>query len=175
MTHWRALGGLSLIISALSLLFLLPLSIPYNTTVQDPVRWDLLWREGWLKQTSGFILLSPGTLLSVLALRKRMTSFRWGAFDAWRLVHALIGMLAVTTLVAHTGLRLGSGLNLVLVLCFIGMLLSGAVLGGVIGFEHKLNTSTGKRWRSLSLGIHLFLLWPIPALLIFHILKGYYF
>lgn len=174
-THWRTLGGLSVIISVFSLLFLLPLSIPYNTTVQEPVRWDLLWREGWLKQTSGFTLLGLGVLLSVLALRKRIASFRWGAFDAWRLIHVLIGTLAVTALVAHTGLRLGSGLNLVLVLCFIGMLLSGAVLGGVIGFEHKLNTSTGKRWRNLSLGTHLFLLWPIPALLIFHILKGYYF
>ena len=84
-------------------------------------------------------------------------------------------MLAVVTLIAHTGLRLGHNLNLYLMLSFVGLLLVGAIASGVIGLQHALPRGIAKRTRELSLWMHIFLLWPLPALLGFHILKTYWF
>jgi nitrite reductase (NADH) large subunit len=83
-------------------------------------------------------------------------------------------MLAVTALIAHTGLRLGHYLNLYLMLSFVGLLLGG-VASGIIGLQHLLPRGVAKRSRELSLWMHILLLWPLPALLGFHILKTYWF
>lgn len=167
---WSAAVSL---LAALAIL-LLP-AIPYAQSVQAELRWDLLWRDGLIKQISGFSLLGLGILVSLISLRKRIARVSLGSFTSWRIVHVLLGVLAVATLVAHTGLRLGYHLNLYLMLAFVGLLLAGAVASGVIGLQHVLPRAMAKRTRELSLWMHIVLLWPLPGLLGFHVLKTYWF
>ena len=86
-------------------------------------------------------------------------------FASWRLVHVLLGTLAVITLIGHTGLRLGYNLNLLLMLNFLALLLAGSVASGVIGLQRVLPRGRARRTRELSLWLHILLLWPLPALL----------
>ena len=167
---WTAVSAL---IAALAIL--LAPAIPFPDSVQHAVRWDLLWREGLIKQISGFTLLALGVAVSLISLRKRVSRVRFGEFSGWRVVHVLLGTLAAATLIAHTGLRLGHHLNLYLMLCFTGLLLVGALAGGVIGWQHVLPNRLARRARSWSLWAHIVLLWPLPALLGFHVLKTYWF
>lgn len=111
-----------------ALLFLFAPAIPYNTSVQTSLQWDQLWRDGLLKQISGFTIL--GLLLMGLLVSPRKRIKKWspkGTFDAWRLFHIVTGLLVLAALLAHTGMRLGHGLNLWLMLGFSGLLLAGGV------------------------------------------------
>jgi nitrite reductase (NADH) large subunit len=172
---WRSLSGISLVIALLVLLFLLPVKLPYNTSVQDALQWDGLWRDPLQKQITGFGLLGSGLLLALLGLRKRLSVFRWGSFERWRLLHVILGLTTTAILLLHTGLRLGQELNLLLMLSFIGLLLSGSAHGCLYGFEHRLPAGWLSRTRRLSHWGHVLLLWPLPLLLGLHVAKTYYF
>ena len=165
--------GLTALLAALAIL--LAPAIAFPDSAQVAVRWDLLWRDGLIKQISGFSLLGLGVAVSLISLRKRVSRVSFGKFTSWRLLHVLLGTLAAATLIAHTGLRLGYHLNLYLMLCFTGLLLAGAVAGGTIGWQHALPRRLARRARNWSLWAHIVLLWPLPALLGFHILKTYWF
>ncbi len=165
--------GIAALLAALIMLFVPP--IPFADSVQGGWQLDQLWRDGLLKQISGFTLLGLGVLVSLISLRKRIKRLTFGSFGHWRVVHVVLGLLAVATLIAHTGLRLGHQLNLYLMLSFIGLLLAGALAGGVIGLQHALPRGIANRTRELSLWMHILLLWPLPVLLGFHILKSYWF
>ena len=85
--------------------------IPYAATVQVPWQWDVLWRESFWKQVSGFTVLGLSVLILLLSLRKRIRRFTLGDFPVWRVVHAVLGALTLAGLAVHTGGRLGSNLN----------------------------------------------------------------
>jgi nitrite reductase (NADH) large subunit len=134
-----------------------------------------LWRNGLFKQISGFTLLGIGVIVSLISLRKRVKRLTIGDFSSWRAIHVALGVIAVFTLLAHTGFRLGFNINLYLMMCFIGLILVGAIASGVIGLQHVLPKKLAGQARELSLWAHILLLWPLPALLGFHILKSYWF
>jgi len=167
---WTAMTTL---VAALAMLF--APAVPFADSVQTAMHWDQLWRNGLIKQISGFVLLALAILISLISLRKRVKRISFGGFGHWRLVHVVLGTLAVATLIAHTGLRLGHNLNLYLMSSFVGLLLVGAIAGGVIGLQHALPRGIARRTRELSLWTHILLLWPLPVLLGFHILKTYWF
>lgn len=171
----RVLGVAGVLAGLATLLWPLPVAVPYADTVQAGLRIDALWRDGLLKQISGFTLLGLSLLLALLALRKRVPRIRWGRFDGWRLAHVLIGVLALAALFAHTGLRPGDNLNLALLLVFAGLLVAGAVAGAIIGLQHVLPLTLARRARALAIWSHVLLLWPLPALLGFHVLKTYWY
>lgn len=176
-TRWsKALSWAALISTIAALLiFLLP-AIPYNDSVQAPIRWDELWRDGLWKQVSGFTILGLFVLGLIVSPRKRVRKLQsLGSFDVWRLVHILTGVLVIAALLAHTGMRLGNGLNFYLMFGFTGLLLAGGLLTLSIAQEHRLSLSTARRLRSISLWMHLLLFWPVPVLLGFHIFKTYFF
>ena len=108
-------------------------------------------------------------------MRKRLSWMKWGGFDGWRAVHVLMGVMTVAVLVAHTGFRFGEELNFYLMLVFATLLLAGAVAGAVMGMQHKLPITLARRTRALAVWAHVLLLWPLPALLGFHILKTYWY
>jgi nitrite reductase (NADH) large subunit len=165
-------GGLA---SLLALLIVLAPAIPYAGSVQVELRLDTLWRDALIKQISGFSLLALGLLVSLISLRKRVRRVSFGSFSRWRSLHVLLGILAVLTLVAHTGLRLGHQLNAYLMLTFVSLLLVGGLASGVTGLQHRLPREFAQQSRSLSLWAHILLIWPLPVLLGFHILKVYWF
>lgn len=171
----RTLLGAAAFAALLALACLLLPAIPYNDSVQAGLRWDRLWRDGLYKQVSGFVLLGGALSISAIGLRKRIGSFTLGGYPGWRNWHVLAGSLLVVVLITHTGLRLGHELNLLLMLAFVGLLLAGALASGVIGLQHALPQRLARRARNLSLWTHILLLWPLPALLGFHVLKTYWF
>jgi nitrite reductase (NADH) large subunit len=151
----------------LTILFFVAPPIPYSGTVQSAVPYDLIWRNGVWKEATGFTLLTFSLAGLVMSLRKRWMRFRFGAFEVWRLLHALMGVGALIVLVAHTGLRFGTNLNFALMSIFVGANLLGAFAGVAGGLD--------LRWRRFATWMHIVMIWPLPVLVGFHILMAYYF
>lgn len=154
--------------------------MPYANSLESPLaKLDSLWRVTFYKQISGFVLLGLSAIVLLLSLRKRLSKFTWGAFPKWRIMHVIVGVLSLIVIFIHTGFRAGNNLNFILMLTFSILLLVGVVASAVISQEHQLTKKLSQRIlikiRKTSILTHILLFWPIPALLIFHIIKSYYF
>jgi nitrite reductase (NADH) large subunit len=173
---FRTLLVASLLATIVALVFFLSPPLEYAKTVQAAWSIDMLWRDGFFKQVSGFTMLGIAVFISVISMRKRIRKFvnLW-EFSSWRIMHVVLGLLMLGVLFLHTGFRLGNNLNFALMLTFTALLLVGAISGMAIGYEHSLPKRMAKHVRSVAMWSHIILLWPLPALLGFHILKTYYF
>lgn len=171
---WKVLLGTGAVAAPVALALALVILVPYAATVQVSWQWDLLWRESFWKQVSGFSVLGLSVVLATISLRKRVRRFTLGDFPVWRVVHAVLGALTLAGLAVHTGGRLGSNLNFTLMATFLGVVALGAAAGGVIALEHRLGSGAA-RLRRTWLWTHILISWPIPVLLGFHVLKTYYF
>jgi nitrite reductase (NADH) large subunit len=159
-----------------ALMFLFGPTVPYVGSVQQPLQWDQLWRNGLFKQISGFTVLGLFAIGLLLSLRKRSRLLdRRGGFDAWRMAHIVLGVAVIVGLALHTGFRSGSGLNFMLMLSFSLMLLLGALSTGVIAFDHRIGGALATRLRRQSVWMHILLFWPVPALLGWHVFKSYWY
>lgn len=173
--HRTLLGGAAFALFGVLAFFLLP-NLPYADSVQHAWHWDQLWRDGLFKQISGFSVLGLLAVGLLVSLRKRVRRLeRLGRFDGWRLAHVVLGALVVVALTAHTGLRMGNGLNFLLMASFSLMLLIGAVTTAAIALQHRIDAGTALRLRRQSLWLHILLFWPVPALLGWHVFKTYWF
>jgi nitrite reductase (NADH) large subunit len=171
---WRTLLAASSLAVKAAVALAIVLAVPYAATVQVPWQWDLLWRENYWKQVSGFTVLGLAAVVSVLSLRKRVARFTLGDFPLWRVAHAVLGALTVAALLVHTGGRLGSNLNFLLMSAFLGVVTVGGVVGGVIALEHRFGGAAARARRSW-VWAHILVAWPLPILLGFHVFKTYYF
>ena len=87
--------------------------------------------------------------------------------------HAALGALALGLLYWHTGFSLGENLNRWLMLSFLGV--------GIVGITAALLTRLQAsmpamgRLRQGSTWLHILVCWPLPVLLLFHVLSAYYF
>jgi nitrite reductase (NADH) large subunit len=170
---WLWGGGLAALL--LAALVWLPLDIPYPDTASLRVHWDLLWRDGFVKQVSGFTLLGIAVLLAALSLRKRVPALaKAGRYATWRALHIGLGVAVLVALVVHAGGRMGSNLNLWLSACMAGAALAGAFASLGIARNH-VPAHPARRWRPAATWVHVLLLWPLPVLLGFHILKTYWY
>ena len=162
------------IVTAL-MVFFLP-SLSYSSSVNSEFNFNLIWRDTFYKQISGFTLLGISILISIISIRKRFTKIvsLWD-YSYWRVAHIVTGALVIAILLTHTGFRFGDNLNFYLMLVFSSLIFVGAAAGAIIGFEHKLPRRLAKQLRLYAVWSHILLLWPLPALLGFHILKTYYY
>jgi nitrite reductase (NADH) large subunit len=135
---------------------------------------DQLFRSSLFRQLTGFGIVGALALGSLLSARKRLSWFRWGEFTSYRALHTCLGVAALVLVCVHTGLRLGAHLNLALMLTFVTASLLGAVAGVASYFEAR-GGERARRLRGALTRVHLWALWPLPALLFFHILSAYYF
>lgn len=172
---WKPISIAAVFATAVALLYAFWPGLPYQDSVMGPLSWDALWRDSFLRKVSGFTLLGGGAILSVITLRKRVNRFAWLDFSWWRVFHVLLGAVLLLALLVHSGARMGDNLNFWLMLSFLGVLLSGGLLGIGIGNEHQLPRKVVSKVREWSLWLHLLFLWPLPVLLSFHILKAFYF
>jgi nitrite reductase (NADH) large subunit len=159
---------------ALTILFAQP--IPFADSVQAGLRkLDVLWRDSFWKQATGFTLLGLALISLLMSLRKRIKRFAWGEFGHWRAVHAVLGTITLLALVSHTGFRLGHNFNFVLMSNFLALAVVGAMAGAVTSLERRLQPASAKRLRAFWTGTHIALVWPLPVLVVFHVLMAYYF
>lgn len=175
---YKALIALSALAGLLALALAVLPRIPYPTSFDaDSIR-DWLWRDPIIKQWTGWGLLAIAALAMTIGLRKRLRiTDRLGAYDGWRLVHLGIGLLAAIGLVVHTGLRPGANLNLALFASFTATLVMGAVAGLATGGDHALRArrigTSRKPARSLPVWIHILAVWPLPVLILVHVVIVY--
>ncbi len=153
--------------------------IPLAESVRDGHRKiDWLWRDDVARQFSGFTLLGLMLVGMIFSLRKRISRFQFGSYGLWRAVHAILGTAAIVAIAVHTGFRLGENLNLVLSLVFIGTAIFGTLAGIASSIESRLEGSWAmllRCWRPRLTRLHLWLFWPLPLLIAFHILSFYWF
>lgn len=161
-----ALGPLSLaaVVAVTAFLLAPPLSVDAPPPLLDGL--SRFWLRGEHKMASGFALagVAAGALLLIASRRLARRRRRGPLLVA---LHALVGVLAMAGLVAHTGLHAGDHLNRALLLAFLGAIASGGALG--------LASRLARRARSPLLWGHLLLLGALPVLLAFHIVAVFYF
>jgi nitrite reductase (NADH) large subunit len=170
----RALLASSIIALTFVLVWLAAPAIPYRESVVG-FAYDTLWRRSEGRMLTGFALVGSLLIGSVLSLRKRLASIRFGTFARWRVFHAAASLAAAVLAVAHTGLRLGSNLDAALMATFLLATSFGALAGFAAALERALPPGVGPRLRERANRIHLYLVWPLPLLVTFHVLRFYYF
>jgi nitrite reductase (NADH) large subunit len=170
---WGLLG-VSIVAMAIAVAVALSAPIPYATSVQGPLHPDVLWRNGGYRQVSGFALVGLSLAASLLSIRKRWRRLSVGRFPMWRVVHALVGLITLAALVAHTGMRAGDNLNFALMTSFIALNVLGAAGGGLTAIE-RWRGGVGPRARAAIVAAHVLATWPLPMLIAFHVASAYYF
>lgn len=177
--RFKPVAVLSVLAAVAALIVLFIPRWPVAESVQAATQIDWLWLDGYWKQVSGYTLLALAALAAFISFRKRIRKFTLGGYDGWRLVHVAIGLAAVLTLFVHTGFRLGSNLNMWLMGTFLAVSAVGAASGLVTATEHLLLNGPLKGQRKLPrripVWLHILAVWPLPLLLIFHILSVYYY
>ena len=152
--------------------WLLP-SWPYSQTVINGETLDRLWIDGTIKQFTGFTLLGLSALIAFLSVRKRL-SWRWlGQYKFWRIAHTVIGMAALAVLFFHTGFNLGNNLNRWLMVTFLAVAVIGSVTGIVTAREHVALADGRTSYRPLFTWLHILAFWPLPVLLLLHVVTVY--
>jgi len=176
--YFKPLIGISSVAIILTLIPVFFGYVPMPTSFDADSLRIWAWRDNIVKQWSGYILLGIICAAMIIGLRKRIRLFdRLGGYDGWRLVHIAIGFLAVFGFFAHTGFRLGANWNFLLGIAFITTLLMGAFAGFATGGDHKLRAlgvgTSRKPARRLPTLLHIFAIWPLPVLILFHLLTIY--
>jgi len=163
--------GIAAVLAALIAMgALLGSNLPDPQTMENP---QAFWRDAGFKQFSGYTLVAAMALSLLITWRKRARGARAGDTSSWRIAHVALAALAGMVLLAHTGGRVGVNLNLALSATFLTALLLGAVSALAVAREHKGMGAVRVRRRMV--WVHLAFTWPLPALLVAHILKAYFF
>ncbi len=163
--------------SALTLLagsgaLLLP-AWPYSQSIEAGVGIDALWLNGTVKQITGFTLLALSSLIASLSIRKRF-NLKWiGSYRFWRVAHVLVGAAALAALFAHTGFNLGNNLNRWLMTAFLAVAVIGSATGIVTAREHLVLARGGRSLRTALTWLHITAFWPLPVVLLLHIVTVY--
>jgi len=178
-----AKGLLTTAILSTLLLFLI-LFIPgfqFSDSVTSKNLFDQLLTETHLKQWTGFSMLGVLSLGLIITPLKRLSFFKkkiskqTNGIASWRFFHAILGLLIIVILISHTGAHWGSGLNRYLMISFYSMMIIGAIATLIYSLEHKIKVVNATQIRSKMLSWHVYVLWPLPVLLGFHILKTYWY
>lgn len=171
----RALAAVGLLAVVVTLMLFIVEPVGWAQTFQNDWRPDVLWRNKTVRQVTGFTLAGLCALSLLLSARKRICSFRVGAYGTWRLVHSLVGVAMLAGLGIHTGFRFGANLNSWLMLTFVLVTALGGLSAIAAALEHHFPAQLGGAIRRRTLLVHQILFWPFPLLVFIHALKSFYF
>lgn len=161
----------------ISMWFLKPLA--FATSVLDSWRSiDVLWRDDFARQVTGYSLLGITVAGMLFSLRKRLPKFTFGEYGFWRAAHGVLGTLSLLGMLVHTGMRLGSNLNFMLAICFLATVAMGAIAGALSSLENRVRGPVVlqvRLWRSRLSILHRWVTWPLPALIVLHVIGFYWF
>jgi nitrite reductase (NADH) large subunit len=149
-----------------------PLKPPSSVT---EFQYQITWTDSLWKQVTGFTILGLTLIGLSMSLEKRRQSKWIGEFEHWRLLHAILGFLALGLLFLHTGATFGMNLNRLLMVNFLGVAVLGGLTGGIVSWANASGSVKGPKLRRYWYWIHVVVAWPLPILLSVHILTVYYF
>jgi nitrite reductase (NADH) large subunit len=133
---------------------------------------DALWTTRVGKQVTGYAVVALVAVGLTLSLRKRWKRFTYGDVARLRVLHGALGAAALVCLACHTGLHLGERLNRLLSLDLLAASALGAVAAAASGLG---DAAAGPAQRLFATRAHLYVLLPLPVLLVLHVLGAYYF
>ncbi|TWU57458.1 Nitrite reductase [NAD(P)H] [Rubripirellula reticaptiva] len=169
----------SIVAAVTALLYFTVPAPKFATSVTDAWRdIDVLWRNDFPRQVTGYTTLSLTLVGLTFSLRKRLQWFQFGTYAFWRSVHAVLGVLVIISIAVHTGLRMGENLNFILAATFLSVAAVGSLAGFASGMESRTTGATAmfiRRWRPRLTQVHTWLFWPLPALVVLHIVSFYWF
>jgi nitrite reductase (NADH) large subunit len=171
----RRLLAASIAALAFAVLIVFARPIPFSASAQTPGLAELLWTDSATRQITGFTTVGLTLVGLLFSARKRIRKFTAGHVGIWKAIHAILGAATLVALVSHTGFRLGANLNRVLMLNFLALAAVGALAGAVTALEHRVGGPMGRRLRAAWSAAHIALAWPLPILLIVHVVTAYYF
>ncbi len=148
--------------------------VPVADSFGADLRMHLWFDSGWQLWTGYALLaLASAGILAVVLMKVRRIA-RFGGHNWWRLAHAGLGVACVLALFAHTGFRLGANLNAALMVCFLTVLILGGIAGVCNNAAGELRRmGVPPRVRIIPMRLHTVALWPLPALVIIHVLAVY--
>jgi nitrite reductase (NADH) large subunit len=150
-------------------------------------RLAMLGDDYFLKQASGYALITLAVVSLMLSLRKRWKRFAFSDVPIFRMIHGLIGALTMLVLALHTGLQLGQPRQLSAVLMdgprmvtaltvdFVAVVLLGGFAGMITARSSRWNPVTALTQRRRWSFVHLAFCWPLPVLVILHIIQVYFY
>jgi len=160
---------------AIAIAISLASAVPAVQSVEAGWHVSQLWLDGFWKQLSGYSIAVLTLLGLFVSARKRISTIKWGSYAAARLLHAVLALVALSLLFVHTGLSMGTNLNFALMTNFLVLAVIGGISAVIIVSEKNLGVGTGKVMRKWWSRMHIVAAWPIPVLLIMHIVSVYYF
>ena len=153
--------------------------VPMAESVRDSWRQvDVLWRDDWARQITGYTTLGLMAAGLVFSLRKRWGWFRWGSHAFWRVAHGVLGTAMLVAVAVHSVGRIGENLNAALSLCLIALAMLGVTAGAMSSLEARVRGDAAmmlRRWRPRLTAAHTWLFWPLPTLIAAHVLSFYWF
>ena len=177
-SHSARLRGLSLRLSVVvGLAAVATLAAP-RIPIPDrfgPTFPEILWSDEAWQRWSGYVLLgfSGAAAFAVLLARMRPVARRGGA-NRLRFAHAMLSLACALALFAHTGFRLGANLNAALMGCYLAVLIFGALTGiAMNGAAQLRKLGVAPRLRAAPTKLHTAALYPLPALVVVHLLIVY--
>jgi nitrite reductase (NADH) large subunit len=172
-TPWLVLGSAAAIIAILALALMPP--VTFSSTLAEGSSLERFWREPTARQFTGYVAL--GLMLSsmLFSLRKRVPRFATDKLTSWRALHACLGAVTLAALATHTGIRMGQNFNRILMLNVLVLAIAGSLAGLVTALETRSTSPIARRLRAIWTQTHMFLSWPLPVLILVHVLTAYYF
>lgn len=174
----QSVGGFLLVTSlvAAAIAMLLTMNpLPYATSALDTHWWETFLRDSITRQYTGFTLIGLAVLSMLVSARKRIGKFNLGKFNSWRIFHGLLGGICLLILFLHTGFDLGSNINSLLMTNFLLLAGLGAATTLVLTLANRLSIMTNNQLRKYTTWGHIVVFWPLPALLLLHVLSVYFF
>jgi predicted ferric reductase len=122
---------------------------------------------------TGYGILSLGLIGLLMALPRRYNWVRKLDSSTWRLIHIWLGIFALILLFFHTGFSMGGVYTSILMACFLLLFICGAAAGIAISLQEKFSPAQTYIYKRNFKWIHIFISWPLPILLLNHILSTY--
>lgn len=169
----RTIAATSLIGALIVLAAVLLPAWSYAPSFERGVGIEQLWIDGFWKQVSGFTLVGLSALVAFLSVRKRV-GFKWlGDYRFWRIVHTTVGAALLAILFLHTGFSLGQNLNRWLMVTFLAVAAVGSITGVITAREHAVFAGGRASPRVAFVWLHILACWPLPVLLLLHVVTVY--
>ncbi len=166
---WLSLAALALIIA---FQFTAPWLPPENYNPNSLSTW---WTDSFKRQITGFVLLGFTLLSLLVSARKRLSWFKWVSFSTWRVIHIVLTSFVLAGIFFHTGASDYQGINAWLISCFWIAAIAGVITTLLSKQENAHPGMTIRRAKQSAVMVHILSIWPLPVLIIFHILSVYWF